>query len=56
MAKGTREYKRLESMFNESDQKREKDLARVERGLSKVEERLDIVLEELKSMMNGMTM
>ena len=56
MAEGTREYKRLESMLKESDQKREKDLARVEGGLSRVEGRLDTALEELKSMMNGMTL
>ena len=56
MAEGTRDYKRLESMLKECEQKREKDLARVEGDLSRVEGRLDTALEELKSMMNGMTL
>ena len=46
MTKGTRDYKRLESMLKENDQKREKDLARVEA-------RLDTTLEDIKSLIHG---
>ena len=44
MAEGTREYKRLEGMLKEFDQKMEKDIARV-----------DAILKEIKAMINGMT-
>ena len=44
MAEGTREYKRLEGVIKECDQKRERDIARV-----------DATLEEIKAMINGMT-
>ena len=44
MAEGTRDFKRLESMIKEVDQKREKDSARI-----------DAALEELKVMIHGLT-
>ena len=48
MAEGTRDYKRLEGMFKDlkdCDQKREKDLAR-----------MDAALEDIKVMINGLTL
>ena len=45
MAEGTRDFKKLESMIKEVDQKREKDSARI-----------DAALEELKAMIHGLTM
>ena len=55
MAEGMRDYKRLEGMLKESDQKRDKDIARVENSLARVEGKVDAVLEEIKSLINGMT-
>ena len=49
MAEGTRDYKRLESMLKECEQKRENDLA-------KVEGRVNAALEEIKTLINGMTL
>ena len=52
MAEGTRDYKRIESMLKElkdSDQKQEKELFRVEG-------RLDAALDEIKAMINGVTL
>ena len=46
MAEGTHDYKRLESMFKESDQKRKNDLLRVECHLG-------LALAEIKSLING---
>ena len=54
MAEGTRDYKRLESMLKESDQKRDKEISRVEGSLARVEGRLDAVIEEIKSMLQGL--
>ena len=48
MTEGIQDYKRLEGMLKESEQKREKDLAMV-KG------RVDAALEETKSLINGMT-
>ena len=48
MAEGPQDYKRLEVMLKESDRKREKDL-------SKVEDRLDSALVEIKALNNGIT-
>ena len=45
---GMKDYKRLEDMLKNSDQKREKDLARVEG-------KLDAVLEEIKALIIGTT-
>ena len=48
MAEGTRDYKRLERMFKDlkdCDQKREKDLAR-----------MDAALEDIKVLINGLTL
>ena len=45
MVEGTREYKKLECMIKEVDQRREKDSARI-----------DVTLEEIKAMINGLTM
>ena len=56
MVEGTRDYKRLEGMLKESDQKRDKDIARVENSLARVKGRVDAVLEEIKSLINGMTL
>ena len=44
MAEGTRDFKRLESMIKEVDQKRDKDSVRI-----------DAALEELKVMIHGLT-
>ena len=52
MAEGTREYKRIETMLKElkdSDQERKKDIARVK-------ERIEGALEEIRLMINGMTL
>ena len=42
MAEGTRDYKKLEGMIKEVDQRRERDSARI-----------DATLEEIKAMING---
>ena len=49
MADGTCEYKKLEGMLKEIDQKREQDLVRVEG-------RLDATLEEIKALINDTTL
>ena len=56
MAEGTCDYKRLEGMFKECELKRDKDLARIEGNLAKVEGRVDAAFEEIKTLINGMTM
>ena len=71
MAKGTRDYKWLEAMLKECEQKKEDDMSRVEErldsalfkveerldsALSTIEERFDSALAELKAMMNGITL
>ena len=60
MAEGTRDYKRLKAMLKELDQKREKDMLRVEGRLDAavegVDARLDAALAEIKTLINGMTM
>ena len=47
-AEGTQDYKRLESL-QEHEQKRERDMARVER-------RIDAALEEIKTLIKGMAL
>ena len=49
MAKGTCEYKKLEGMLKEIDQKCEQDLVRVEG-------RLNATLEEIKALINDTTL
>ena len=49
MAKGMSDYKRLELMLKENDKKWEKNLLKVERII-------DVALEEIKSLINGMTL
>ena len=56
MVKGTREYKRLEGMLKENEQKRDKDLSKVENSIARVEGRLDAALEEIKALINGMAL
>ena len=48
MVERTCDYKRLETILKEVDQKREKDL-------SLVEGRLDVALKEINALINGMT-
>ena len=51
MAEGTRDYKRLETMIKDlkdNEQKRDKELSRVEG-------KVDAAMEEIKTMMSGMT-
>ena len=55
MAEGTRDYKRLEGMLKEFDQKREKEFKEGEQKRKKDIARVDAVLEEIKAMINGMT-
>ena len=55
MAKGTRDYKRLEGMLKKCELKRDKDLARVEGSLARVEGRLDSTLDKIKTLIHGMT-
>ena len=55
MAEGTRDYKRLEGMLKEFDQKREKEFKEGEQKREKDIARVDAVLEEIKAMINGMT-
>ena len=56
MAEGTRDYNRLESMLKESEQKRDKKITRVDGSLARVKGRLDATLEEIKSLIQGMTL
>ena len=56
MVEGMCDYKRLEGMLKENDQKRDKDIARVENSLARVKGRVDAALEEIKSLINGMTL
>ena len=55
MAEGTRVYKRLEGMLKEFDQKRKKEFKEGEQKREKDIARVDAVLEEIKAMINGMT-
>ena len=55
MVEGMREYKRLERMIKEFDQKREKEFKEGEQKREKDIARVDAVLEEIKAMINGMT-
>ena len=48
MADGTRDHKKLEATIKEVDQKREKDSVRIEG-------KLDAAVDEIKSMIHGMT-
>ena len=56
MVEGICDYKRLKGMLKESDQKWDKDLIRVENSLARVDGRVDATLEEIKSLINGMTL
>ena len=56
MVEGMCDYKRLGGMLKESDQKRDKDIARVENSLARVKGRVNAALEEIKSLINGMTL
>ena len=49
MAEGTREYKRLEGMLKEFDQKREKEFKEGEQRRERDITRVDAVLEEIKA-------
>ena len=49
MAEGTRDYKILELMLQESDQ-------RWERNLARIEGKLEVALEEIKSLIHGMSL
>ena len=49
MAEGTRDYKILKLMLQESDQ-------RWERNLARIEGKLEVALEEIKSLIHGMSL
>ena len=55
MAKGTRDFKRLENMLKESEQKCDRELKEIDQRRERDTARIDATLEEIKALINGMT-
>ena len=55
MAKGTRDFKRLENMLKENEQKRDKELNEIDQRRERDIARIDATIEEIKTFINGIT-
>ena len=55
MAEGTRDFKRLENMLKESEQKHDRELKEIDQQREKDTARINATLEEIKALINGMT-
>ena len=60
MVEGTQDFKRLESMLKEVDQKKEKDLSiiemRLEKDLLRLKGKINSVFAKIKALINGITL